>query len=573
MNGGKWSSESCLVEIDDHTVRQFHRDQFNQLRYTDHTKGADGKWHAGDPVALDVHKTWGNQLSAVRYSGTLYGKPMIMVSTATGEGRNRKNGKIYTFALENDKSMTLVNTHDVNNGSYAYSSITELENGSLAVLYEGNGIQYTVIDKKNVVPAETYTEKDLALDCGDSVTFPGNTKDAVVNNNPDVVEATNEMVEKKVPVYNSAQGNTGTNVNYDGALAPLSESLFRFIKTDSGYQITATTKDGRQLWLSTSTANTIHNPTGTVAESVAVEDAGNGAFYLHCKDGYLYLSRSGDKVTTYDRFNKIDDACKFNLYRPAAKDEQVQSDIAGYVKVTDLNQIKDGDFYLITATVNGSTYVLNPSADTNNKYSHNLKLDATAPVVPEGSVSYFVPEFTLTAKTAGTADIQVGATIYHVTVSHKANDVWSSDASGHWHECSCGEKLDQAAHAFGEWTERKPATATETGLKVHSCTVCGYEETEIIPVVPVAPTDPEAPTDPQSPTDPEVPTDPQSPTEPQKPANPEVPTKPDTPNKPAQATNPQTGDSSPVLLWVVVAVVSVICIAAIVVYNKKKNHK
>lgn len=43
--------------------------------------------------------------------------------------------------------------------------------------------------------------------------------------------------------------------------------------------------------------------------------------------------------------------------------------------------------------------------------------------------------------------------------------------------------VSETGHDFGEWTVVKEATITETGLKKHVCSICGEEETEIIPMV------------------------------------------------------------------------------------------
>ena len=57
---------------------------------------------------------------------------------------------------------------------------------------------------------------------------------------------------------------------------------------------------------------------------------------------------------------------------------------------------------------------------------------------------------------------------------HEAvNDKWLSDDNAHWHECTCGEKIDEATHTF-EWVIDKTPTATEAGSKHQQCTVCGH---------------------------------------------------------------------------------------------------
>ena len=67
------------------------------------------------------------------------------------------------------------------------------------------------------------------------------------------------------------------------------------------------------------------------------------------------------------------------------------------------------------------------------------------------------------------------------TVSHDYKTEQSSDESGHWHECAkCGNVINKAAHTFGEWTVTKVATETEKGSKTKAC-ACGYAVEEDIP--------------------------------------------------------------------------------------------
>ena len=66
--------------------------------------------------------------------------------------------------------------------------------------------------------------------------------------------------------------------------------------------------------------------------------------------------------------------------------------------------------------------------------------------------------------------------------THSYGSEWKNDTDNHWHECSCGDKKDTAAHTAGEWIIDTPATATTSGTKHKECTVCGYTmTTETIP--------------------------------------------------------------------------------------------
>lgn len=64
---------------------------------------------------------------------------------------------------------------------------------------------------------------------------------------------------------------------------------------------------------------------------------------------------------------------------------------------------------------------------------------------------------------------------------HSYGTAWKSDATNHWHECSCGAKSSTAAHSYGSWVTSTAATHTTDGSKYHICTVCGYQQTETIP--------------------------------------------------------------------------------------------
>ena len=65
---------------------------------------------------------------------------------------------------------------------------------------------------------------------------------------------------------------------------------------------------------------------------------------------------------------------------------------------------------------------------------------------------------------------------------HSYDVAWKSDSTNHWHECSCGDKIDTVAHTYGGWTTTTAATHTADGSKYRTCTACGYKQTEIIPV-------------------------------------------------------------------------------------------
>ena len=91
---------------------------------------------------------------------------------------------------------------------------------------------------------------------------------------------------------------------------------------------------------------------------------------------------------------------------------------------------------------------------------------------------------TVAIPNSGTTDIVVGigAKTYTLTIprkhTHSYGSDWKYNADNHWHECSCGDKADKAAHDF-KWVVDKEATATQKGSKHEECRVCGYKKAPV----------------------------------------------------------------------------------------------
>ncbi len=80
----------------------------------------------------------------------------------------------------------------------------------------------------------------------------------------------------------------------------------------------------------------------------------------------------------------------------------------------------------------------------------------------------------------------VRVTVEGVRKHEAVNDTWLSDSNTHWHECTCGGKIDEAAHTF-TWVVDTPPTATENGSGHRQCVVCGYAlASEVIPAAAIS---------------------------------------------------------------------------------------
>lgn len=69
--------------------------------------------------------------------------------------------------------------------------------------------------------------------------------------------------------------------------------------------------------------------------------------------------------------------------------------------------------------------------------------------------------------------------------THSLSVDYSKDETGHWHTCSgCTEKVDFEAHTEDSGTVTVQPTETTEGIRVYSCTVCGYvTRTETVPAL------------------------------------------------------------------------------------------
>lgn len=122
--------------------------------------------------------------------------------------------------------------------------------------------------------------------------------------------------------------------------------------------------------------------------------------------------------------------------------------------------------------------------------------------------------------------------------THSYGSDWKYDADNHWHECSCGDKADKAAHDF-KWVVDKEATATQKGSKHEECKVCGYKKAAV-----------------------EIPAT----------GSTTKPTDPTQTNPNTGAESPKTGDNSNMILWIALLFISSGAVIGITVYSKKKKE-
>lgn len=138
-NKGFWTSENEIVELEDGTLRMFARNGRGRICYADAKKNAAGEYVMEETsVVTEVGSTSTCNVTAISYSKKINGKQAILVACPTGGSRAR--GKIFTFLVEDDNSLTLYNDFSVpdSESGFVYSCLTEMEDGTVALLWEPN---------------------------------------------------------------------------------------------------------------------------------------------------------------------------------------------------------------------------------------------------------------------------------------------------------------------------------------------------------------------------------------------------------------------------------------------------
>ena len=174
-------------------------------------------------------------------------------------------------------------------------------------------------------------------------------------------------------------------------------------------------------------------------------------------------------------------------------------------------------------------------------HTHNLTLvPAKAPACTEkGNTAYYTCDGCdkWFEDATGASEITDKTSVILAATGHSASD-WKYDADNHWHECSCGDKADKAAHDF-KWVVDKEATATKKGSKHEECKVCGYKKAAV-----------------------EIPAT----------GSTTKPTDPTQTNPSTGAESPKTGDNNNLMLWIALIFISGGAVISITVYSKKKKE-
>lgn len=443
---GSWTSECQPVLLDDDGyIRLFCRTARERFVYADAKLDASGNYYWEEntfndefPIHIDQEingqnftTTSNNQYSVIKYSkqvlwnGNYYD---MLIASHANNGSNRSNGTLTFMLMDPDDKqhhqVVMATQQQITYGQFEYSCLTELADGRIGILYEysadGKGLEFTTFNVEDIsgfrVPDLERT-MDIEMVKGDSRTFYSSVGQYDSNTN-------NIIADASFTVQKSSTGKLGTDAGFNGAQLPLTNALYTFTQTPDGnwyvgnMGVYLTIDDPQQPSTKDRVGLRINQIPGSSNFQLIRDDLNEA----------LYMWRSGDTTYLFDRTTAYGSSyggdgdgdyagTLFELYRPAKVNEITRpgDNVPGYIKINDIDDIEDGEQYLIGCNINGSYYFLYPSLGTTNRYANTIKSDKSY----EDTGWYM----TIDALDGGNTTIVCGNTTYNIEVSDYSREI------------------------------------------------------------------------------------------------------------------------------------------------------
>ena len=351
------SSENEIVQLEDGTLRMFFRNYNKDYTTSDYTiKYADATWNDstytytwGSVQNTGVAAHCNTNVSAIAYSKYSGGKQVILVSCPadTSGPWNRTNGKIFTFLADPEtNAMTKVNEYVVTSGAFSYSCMTELDDGTIGMLYEKG-------DSGNITYAEFSAETitGLTFDEGENVSSLENGVVISYTESAGVVdatakEATVEGLDEYVAYDISLYTNDTNTQKYTGKAKVTLPLNGKFAASDvlRGFVVNA---DGTIEYIDKVERNTeADTATFTVPHFSVVGVEGQDANITNFVDVHIPLGGTS-KTFTDNTGNYADDA---TIEDPTVARMNVTGKVGAaetVVSTTKATELKDGATYIM----------------------------------------------------------------------------------------------------------------------------------------------------------------------------------------------------------------------------------
>lgn len=163
------TAEAQIVEMPDGFLKTYLRTGSGYIAEVTSIDGGE-TWSDRVPLTGISTTTYGTQLSVINYSGTVDGKPAILLSSPNATN-GRKNGKIWVGLIQ-ETGQTGVDKYSIEwkycysvdgpQMGYSYSCLTELPSGEIGLLYEKyDSWSRDELHLKNILIYERFTIQEL----------------------------------------------------------------------------------------------------------------------------------------------------------------------------------------------------------------------------------------------------------------------------------------------------------------------------------------------------------------------------------------------------------------------------
>lgn len=382
--GGYWSSESEVVELSDGTLRMFFRSGQGVVCYSDAVRNTSGDYVFTKPVKTGVSCTSTCNVTAINYSKTIDGKQAILVAAPGGSGR--ANGKIFTFLVEEDKTLTLKNSYSVNSGTYQYSCMSELKNGTVGLLWENGGgsIRYDNYDIAQLAADGYVNDLELDVELTRNETYTRKYQIKAENQTGVTTEAEKEVAsvtydkvdgaeQDRVTMYSHIANNASALSSFseaDDTTLDLTDAEFTFTSTGMTDIYTIYNEKTKQYLVNTN-ASSFFAATSINMKVVATADSNPGTFRI-CQEGgtrYVLFYETQMNFNATSAYPTTGSTQGYELVLLEKQETESADDvIPGYKRVS---RITSGKNYLISYIFNKNNkdhvIVLYPTNGTANQ--------------------------------------------------------------------------------------------------------------------------------------------------------------------------------------------------------------
>ncbi len=183
-NGVTWTrSANMSANSSEATMAEVGGRIYMFTRHGGYYVSEDNGTNWSEQKSMGISYNTGCQLSAIKYSQKIDGKDAIILS-APASTSSRSTGTLFVALINSDGTLDWKYSYQVTDGSYAYSSMSEMEDGNIALLYESGGayIYFNKYNMENMFPdAVIGNERTVNLCLGQDYVINVETVDAVID--------------------------------------------------------------------------------------------------------------------------------------------------------------------------------------------------------------------------------------------------------------------------------------------------------------------------------------------------------------------------------------------------------